>query len=53
MQKYRFKRRGREGYAEDAEKKYKIWLFLFCDLCVTFAPSAFKNVFSLNQKGAA
>ncbi len=32
----------RKGYAEVAEKKTKIWMFLFCVFCVTFAPSAFK-----------
>jgi hypothetical protein len=47
-EKYRrdFERRVRKGYAEAAEEKCKIWLFLFCVFCVIFAPSAFKKYFA-------
>jgi hypothetical protein len=53
---YIFERRGREGHAEDAEKKTKFWLFLscvFCVFCEVFAPSAFKKNFSLSAKGTS
>ncbi|MFM7331155.1 MAG: hypothetical protein ACKO1L_05770, partial [Brachymonas sp.] len=41
-----FERRGREGVAEIAEKKSKIWLFLFCVFRESFASSAFKAFLS-------
>ena len=44
--KYRFERRGRENFAEVAKKKQPNFGFLFCVFCVSFASSAFKNVFN-------
>jgi hypothetical protein len=37
-----FERRVREINAEDAEKKNTLWVF-FCDLCESFAASAFSG----------
>jgi hypothetical protein len=68
LKKEFFERRGREGYAKNAEEDKErelhnsfvlmhsnlvsFLVFLFCVLCVTFAPSAFKKGIKklVNQK---
>jgi antitoxin CptB len=47
-----FERRGRNGFAEYAEKKQPNFVSLFCGLCVTFASSAFKKFFMLSKPPA-